>query len=514
MCGVDGVWVVSQYALAQADVVEALRGYRDDSFDALVSDPPYFLEFQNKEWDTAGQSVPVEEQVFRAWFAGFVAGEGYFRIHKTHGGDGYACHFGIHMRQDEAPVLRALQRRTGAGQIMIGDERDNGRVQSAPDVRWIIQSRTDCEKIARILDGQPLYAKKQREYDLWRRALEQWKAHKRGNDWSPLASLYEEMKTLRPFDADLASSDFNPFGSSDYQFHYRWAEEAFRVLKPGAHIAAFGGARTFHRLACAIEDAGFELRDTLMWLYAKGKPASTDKTKIPEELEGHNTCLKPSYEPIILARKPMIGSLAENFAAFGTGALDIDACRQGGRWPSNVWMDEDVAAQFDAEQGEHPSRAFKENDAEGAVLPFTKRTAGGYDDSGGPSRYFFSTKVDRKEREAGCDDIQLKTAAELTGRKPGSAGLSNSRAGAGRTGGYRNSHPTLKKIKCTECLGKLVKPPTPGVLLVPFAGAGSEMIGALKAGWPCVFGIEREAEYVEIARARLRHWIPEGREAA
>lgn len=114
--------------------------------------------------------------------------------------------------------------------------------------------------------------------------------------------------------------------------------EALRVAKPGAYLLAFGGTRTFHRLACAIEDAGWELRDTIMWVYASGFPKATDRKKIPEGWEGWNTALKPAWEPIIVARKPLIGTVAANLLAHGTGALNIDGCRvptvgnDDGRW--------------------------------------------------------------------------------------------------------------------------------------------------------------------------------------
>ena len=98
-----------------------------------------------------------------------------------------------------------------------------------------------------------------------------------------------------------------------------WAE-ALRVLKPGGWLVAFGGSRTYHRMACAIEDAGFEIRDQIMWIYGSGFPKGGNR-------DGKGTCLKPAHEPIVLARKPLIGSVARNEAAFGTGALNIDACR-------------------------------------------------------------------------------------------------------------------------------------------------------------------------------------------
>lgn len=309
--------------------------------------------------------------------------------------------------------------------------------------------------------------------------------------------------------------------------------EAFRVLKPGAPLLAFGGSRTYHRIAVGIEDAGFDLRDCLMWLYGSGFPKSMNLGG------GYGTALKPSFEPIVLARKPLDGTVAANVAKWGCGALAIDACRiagppsvggrrgdgmgfhgadgvrvidrsmVAGRWPANVILDEEAAAALDEQTGDRPSTPFRANVADGNVLALSKRTAGGYEDSGGPSRFFYCAKVSTKERELGCDALPMRTAGVVCGREDGSAGLSSPRAGAGRGGGARNHHPTLKPIALARWLASLIKPPSErsdATLLIPYSGAGSEVIGALQAGWPLVFGIEGEAEYIDIAHARIAAW--------
>lgn len=384
--------------------------------------------------------------------------------------------------------------------------------------------------------------------------------------------------------------------------------EALRVLKPGAALLSFGGARTFHRIAIGIEDAGFELRDCLCWLYAKGFPKSLNvglaidnaagakrpkigtrkltgnaavstrekggtygvqvgtvpakeidvtgpATELAALWDGYGTALKPAWEPIILARKPLDGTVANNVAKWGTGALAIDACRierdpddvsgyskalpppgpnvamsganyprdpkpdAEGRWPANVALDEEAGRILDDEVGERPSRKsvtrYGGGNQGGPVFRGRSgraRPDAGYDESGGPSRFFFSAKVSTKEREFGCDALPKRSAGETTDREDGSDGLNSPRAGAGLTSGARNHHPTLKPLALTRWLASLIKPPTDGaVLLVPYAGAGSEMIGALQAGWPVVFGIEAENDYVEIAQARIAAW---GKEAA
>jgi hypothetical protein len=381
-----------------------------------------------------------------------------------------------------------------------------------------------------------------------------------------------------------------------------WAE-VLRVLKPGAPMLAFGGTRTVHRLVCAIEDAGFEIRDQLVYLYGKGFPKSQradlaiDKTlgvehavtgertltgnagmptaekggtygvsvgsagnvvvptkaagsEAGQRFAGYGTALKPGHEPIVLARKPMGSTLGANLIEHGTGALNIDGCRLGGdpplrfditigikkdtpgifgdaisrkrpsngrpvehgRWPSNVILDELAGEALDDAVGPRDSNPYRANDPpQGAVFQsLGPRTAGGQRERGlGPSRFFYCSKVSTREREDGCDRLPRRSAGEVTDREEDSAGLDSPRAGAGRTGGARNHHPTLKPISLTTYLARLLLPPPGGPvrrILVPYAGAGSEMIGAMMAGWDEVIGIERDAEYVAIAEARIRHW--------
>lgn len=299
-----------------------------------------------------------------------------------------------------------------------------------------------------------------------------------------------------------------------------------RVLKPGAYVLAFGGTRTWHRLAVALEDAGLEIMDTLMWLYGQGFPKSRDMGRDRAEWEGYGTALKPAWEPILLARKSSPGSYAKNLTTWGCGALNVDGARipltgRGdalhggngrllshnrdarpdpgishngyagsplGRFPANLLLDEESAAALDAQTGVLKS---------GAMAAGTPRTAGNrfvYGDmdgqatksdihanQGGASRFFYTGKVKTRERQAGLPE------------------------------GLVNDHATLKPIALAEYLSTLLLPPPGGAprrLLVPFSGAGSEMIGALRAGWETVVGVERMTEYGTIARYRLRHWVP------
>ena len=356
-----------------------------------------------------------------------------------------------------------------------------------------------------------------------------------------------------------------------------WARECLRVLKPGGHMLAFGGTRTWHRLAVAIEDAGFEIRDSIAWLYGSGFPKSLDVGKaidkaargvpqggsdptspnhgkyrttttegkrwdgdagqgygaggsrfladgreggsatdravsgsadpVADRWQGWGTALKPAHEPIIVARKPLVGTVAQNVQAHGTGALNIDACRVGddtsradryggkvahggsegyrlhnrtepfvavpGRWPANVVLDEDQAAALDAQSGNRKSGYMKpETDRktrQGAAYgKFSARTATEtYGDQGGASRFFYVAKAPKNERPV--------------------------------VGGI--AHPTVKPLSLMRWLVRLVTPPG-GTVLDPFAGSGTTLEAAILEGFS-VIGIEREAEYLPLIKVRL-----------
>jgi DNA modification methylase len=257
--------------LMPGDCREVLATLPDASVDAIVCDPPYLLEFMGKSWDQAKSELGVSP--FAAWLAGFIAGEGCFRIQRHKDGRYYTCTFQIHTRADEAPVLRSLQQKIG-GRVVYGKERVSEKGgRSNLDVRWLIESREDCWALAKVLDGAPLFAKKADDYRLWRRALQIWTDTPKANRWSAprdvpeMALLHRQLQEVKVYDEAKVSLDIDPFMPPMQAFHYEWAREALRVLKPGGHLLAFGGTRTYHRLACAIEDAGFEVRDCIMWVY-------------------------------------------------------------------------------------------------------------------------------------------------------------------------------------------------------------------------------------------------------
>ena len=345
-----------------------------------------------------------------------------------------------------------------------------------------------------------------------------------------------------------------------------WAE-ALRVAKPGAFLLAFGGTRTYHRLACAVEDAGWEIRDCLMWLYGTGFPKSLDISKAIDKAagaerevigvksypregttpvtrlgkpnlyskfegggqgsnlktapatedaklwDGWGTALKPAWEPVIVAMKPLDGTFAQNALKHGVAGLNIDGTRidtdenlnggayssgagerydgaenwrmkrgdhgnagqyepPTGRWPANVVLDEEAASLLDEQSGDSLStggtdKAGKFKNQYGVYAGDNPGgSAGGFGDAGGASRFFYCAKTSRRER------------------------------------GEANNHPTVKPIALMEWLCRLTATPTGGVVLDPFMGSGSTGIAAGRTGRDFI-GIEKDPGYFEIAKDRI-----------
>jgi site-specific DNA-methyltransferase (adenine-specific) len=323
--------------------------------------------------------------------------------------------------------------------------------------------------------------------------------------------------------------------------------EALRVAKPGAHLLAFGGSRTYHRLACAIEDAGWEIRDCIMWVYGSGFPKSHDVSKaIDREAgattawQGWGTALKPAYEPIIVARKPLIGTVAANVQQYGTGAINVDGCRvettdnrdrlgsgakgsngcygdsvtynsyshTSGRWPANFIHDgsDEVMELFPVTtsgnlQSKHVSRTTSSIYSGGwAKSDNTGRSWG--NDSGSAARFFYCAKASKRDRDEGLDMFDVVRTGGMQATADGSM-LTGS--GNERTTARANHHPTVKPTDLMRYLCRLVTP-SGGTVLDSFMGSGSTGKGATLEGFDFI-GIEQNAEYLEIAKARIQHAI-------
>lgn len=340
-----------------------------------------------------------------------------------------------------------------------------------------------------------------------------------------------------------------------------------RVCKPGSMMLAFGGTRTWHRLACAIEDAGWDVRDTLMWLHGQGFPKAADVGKLIDKAAGATrdstgprvyagghiqnhggdkqgyhkwngegiqcdtapatdlakrwtgfaAALKPAWEPIVLAMKPMESTIAHNAETWGVAGMHIDACRIGenpgykynadrngttfhgkqgerikqtaakkgsqfiestkGRWPANLLLDEEAAALLDEQTGTLKSGLMKAGQQRNRTkdgggyhggFPDTASATGTYGDSGGASRFFYCSKATKKDRGEG------------------------------------NDHPTVKPLALMNWLLTLLSTPTGGVILDPFAGSGTTLLAALRLGRPCI-GVELDEHNCEIIARRLEN---------
>ena len=460
--------------------------------------------------------------------------------------------------------------------------------------------------------------------------------------------------------------------NSGIAFQKETWKKCYEVLKPGGYLLAFGGSRTFHRIACAIEDAGFEIRDTIMWLYGSGFPKSMDISKqldkrngrnintdfmnylienrkkkglsinkvaelggwfgninhggsvsnwekgvniptkeqykklkeilelddkydeyiniceaerevigqhnfgassifgsetyqhrengkiiditIPEtdlakQWQGWGTALKPSFEPIIVARKPFKGSLVDNVIENGVGGINIDECRVGteertykgmskhkpegvGTFRDDNWIPKDIEVSVSGRFPANTILTYDETDFDEVCGGFpdtktgTRKTGTPINqmavvgekncnyisnkpyigDSGSASRYFYTAKASKKDRDEGLDEFEEKTAGERTNRKEGSAGIN---AYAGATGKARNTHPTVKPTELMQYLVRLVSPPN-STILDCFNGSGSTGKAVMyenkerNKGYKYI-GIELTEEYLPIAKARIEY---------
>jgi site-specific DNA-methyltransferase (adenine-specific) len=359
--------------------------------------------------------------------------------------------------------------------------------------------------------------------------------------------------------------------------------EAYRVLKPGGHLLAFSGSRTYHRMAVAIEDAGFEIRDQIMWVYGSGFPKSmaidkqldkqlgverevvgrnpnsrenstkdntlfesgtvgkTDYITKPsseeaKKWEGWGTALKPAHEPIVLARKPLEGTVVNNILKHGVGGINIDDSRvpgeeipinklemwsgfgekvkpeyeqemnNKGRFPANLIHDgsEEVTELFPrAKGGAYPAKRGK---AVATTFASGQETEGGFramGDDGSAARFFYCAKANKRDRNDGLDGFEVKRPDTRT--KTGMGTFDEKGVAA-----QSNHHPTVKPIALMQYLVRLVTPPT-GIVLDPFMGSGSTGKACMYEGFSFI-GIDQSEEYVKISQARIDFAIKDSKE--
>ena len=334
--------------------------------------------------------------------------------------------------------------------------------------------------------------------------------------------------------------------------------QALRVLKPGGHLLAFSGSRTYHRMACAIEDAGFQIRDQIMWLYGSGFPKSLDVAKALDKMagvefeakpasgvgfmnssdDGYNTtlnqlvqtgestdearkwkgwgtALKPAHEPIVMARKPLSEkTVAKNVLQHGTGALNIDGSRVGNEVLGGGTMPDlrDVGAmskeatgidKLSFGQNPRPAERLTQETYTGrwpanVIHDGSDEVVNGFPDNGSAARFFYCAKANKRDRNEGLDGFEIRQTIGGGGTNPEGPGDKYGSVKAEA----QNYHPTVKPVDLMRYLVKLITP-REGVVLDPFMGSGSTGKGAVIEGFNFV-GIEQDADYLDIARARIQ----------
>lgn len=485
------------WEVRQGDALEVLAALPEASVDAVVCDPPYGLEFMGKEWDGIGRLVGPggKRRERETWIEPRVSG-------KWRPGSVYGAH-------DKNPRCMRCKR-----------------------------LRFDHEPRKCRCDAPQFHARR------------------------------------------------SEYGEVMQRWHREWAEAARSALKPGAYLVAFGGTRTYHRLVCALEDAGFEIRDGLMWIHGQGMPkglsvaraVEMDLCELPgrhcmnslpkkgrrpddhvcpsdaraDPYRGRNTALRPAWEPIALARKPLAGSVARNVQAHGTGALNVEKCRVSPADAADVEQQRRVVG-FNKSYSHGEASVSLRGGADGSLR---RRDRSEHDPTRGrwPPNLLLSHGPDCGDACApGCPvailDAQSgnrRAGASLTGDEPRACGFSGPVYGSGKgarswesygdSGGAsrfypvfdyeppflycpkagsgerdaglaeRSTHPTVKPVALMQWLCRLVTP-RGGLVLDPFAGSGSTGVAALRESLRFL-GIERKAEYVEIARRRIEEDAP------
>ncbi len=270
-----------------------------------------------------------------------------------------------------------------------------------------------------------------------------------------------------------------------------WAE-CLRVLKPGGYLLAFAGTRTQHRMAVRIEDAGFEIRDMLAWMYGSGFPKSHN---LDGEHQGWGTALKPAMEPITMARKPFKATVAQNVQEWGTGAINIDGCR------IELTGEEDLTeihksnkSTFSANAKDWTTTKYK-HEGRWPANVLHDGSAEILQGMGEAARFFYTPKACKDDRDDGCEMMDAKQYSHDGRDKAIENAYQRNDSQA------RNFHPTVKPTDLMRYLCRMVTP-TGGIVLDPFTGSGSTGRGAVLEGFRFI-GCEMDADYIEIAKARI-----------
>ena len=314
-----------------------------------------------------------------------------------------------------------------------------------------------------------------------------------------VAGIDHTQTTDRSGSMHAGSYDTTNKGNKAFEYWtYSWAVEAFRVLKPGGHLISFASPRTYHRMASGIEDAGFDIRDQIMWLFGSGFPKSLN---LKDEWQGWGTALKPAHEPMVLARKPINGTVVNNVTTYGTGALNIESARI----PSNdgfekAW-DKPISTNISAPGGKYITEGSQHIVDISEHKPSGRWPANVIHDGLETewAKFFYCAKTSKKDRNEGLNGFIEKQQDES--RKEGNPGGDNPRnRGLQERANY---HPTVKPTALMQYLIKLITPPN-GTVLDPFMGSGSTGKACALEGFDFI-GIDQDADYVEIARSRIAH---------
>ena len=301
--------------------------------------------------------------------------------------------------------------------------------------------------------------------------------------------------------------------------------ECLRVLKPGGHLITFGGSRTYHRMVVNVEDAGFEICDQLMWIYASGFPKSVNISKAiskispkkSSDFEGLGTQLKPAHEPILLARKPLESTIASNVVKFKTGGLNIEKSRTKFSHVDNTR----IGKQYSHNASPEFKSGVKKNNGEGEQISLYKESGrwpanvlhGGRDNvthlfpntkDGNASRFFYCAKVSRKERDFGLDGVQaINTASSKNVLVLNSTVNTSTGQLRNQNSSVKNNHTTVKPIALMSWLCNLITPEG-GKILDPFMGSGSTGCAVVTNNFKFI-GIEIDTHYYNIAKARIEN---------